>query len=101
MGPLKFIKTVVPSVKGDIPLEIKNQPDAFSIKLVSPKGTTAIVGLPKRPGRPVRSITANDKSVWANSKKVKSVKGLKFLEETEHYITFEARPGSWEFSAAY
>lgn len=101
MGPLKFIKTVVPSVKGDIPLELNNETDAFSIKLVSPKGTTAIVGLPKRQGSPVRSITANGLTVWENSKKVKSVKGLKFLEETEHYIKFEAQPGDWEFSAGY
>ena len=101
MGSLKFIKTVVPSVKGNIPLEIKNQPDAFSINLVSPKGTTATIGLPKRSGRAVKHISANGLTVWENSKKARSVKGLKFSEETEYYITFEAQSGRWEFSATY
>jgi len=101
MGPLKFIKTVIPSVKGNISLEIKNQPNAFSIKLVSPKGTTATVGLPKRPGASIKRITANGNTVWEKSKKAKSVRGIKFSQETEHYITFEIQPGRWEFSAEY
>lgn len=101
MGPLKQIKTVVPSVKGNIPLEIKNQPNAFSIQLVSPKGTTATVGLPKRPGASIKRITANGNTVWEKSKKAKSVRGIKFSQESEHYISFEIQPGRWEFSAAY
>ena len=33
MGPLKHIKTIVPSVKGEIPVELRNDPDTFSLNL--------------------------------------------------------------------
>lgn len=50
MGPLKTIKTTVPSVKGNIDVELRKEADAFSLKLNSPANTTAIVGIPKRDG---------------------------------------------------
>jgi hypothetical protein len=101
MGPLKRIKAVIPSVKGNIPLEINNQPNAFSIKLVSPIGTKAIVGLPKLPGTSINRITANSNTVWDKSKKSKSDIGINFSQESEHYITFEIQPGRWQFRAEY
>ena len=109
MGPLKYIKTTVPSVKGDIPLVLHNQADSFTISLVSPKGTKAIVGIPKHSDITISSIKANGKEVWKSGpstglrtgKPTGQVKGLRYLEETEHYIKFNAQPGSWEFSAAY
>lgn len=101
MGPLKHIKAVIPSVKGNIPLEIKNQPNVFSIQLVSPKGTIATVGLPKRPGASISRITANGSTVWEKSKKAKSARGITLSQESVHYITFEIQPGSWVFSAEY
>jgi len=101
MGPLKHIKTIVPSVKGDIPLELHNKKQSFAVSLVSPKGTKAIIGIPKRKNKTIRSITANGKVVWKKSKPVDSVAGLTFAEETEHYIKFNAEPGSWKLSATY
>ncbi len=101
MGPLKHIKTVVPSVKGDIQLELENQADSFTIHLVSPKDTEAIIGLPKRSGLPVQRIEANGKAVWQSGEAKHSAVGLRFLEETEHYITFSAQPGAWKLSATY
>jgi alpha-L-rhamnosidase len=94
MGPLKYIKTTVPSVKGNIDLELQSEADVFSLKLNSPVGTTAIVGIPKRPGSNVASITANGGTIWKDGKpKVRP--GLDFLEETEHYIKFSVQPGRW------
>lgn len=101
MGPLKQIKTVVPSVKGDIKLELHNQADAFTMNLVSPNATEAIVGLPKRAGSTIKRITANGKTIWQDGKAKRLPKGLRFVEETEHYIQFGAQPGSWNFHAEY
>lgn len=101
MGPLKYIQTVVPSVKGDITLDLQNQPDAFTMKLISPQATEAIVGLPKRPGASVRQVTVNGKTVWKDGQVGRLPEGLSFVAETEHYIQFSAQPGKWQFSAEY
>ena len=101
MGPLTHIKTVVPSVKGDIQLELENQADTFTMNLVSPKGTEAIIGLPKRSGFPVKRIVSDGKTVWQGGGAKQPPVGLRFIEETEHYIKFSAQPGYWKLSATY
>ena len=97
MGPLKHIKTVVPSVKGEIALELHNKAEAFSLDLVSPSGTTATIGIPK--GEGVMRITANGKPVWEQGKAKKMVKGLRFEGETEHSFDFRVEAGTWKFIA--
>jgi alpha-L-rhamnosidase len=99
MGPLKYIKTTVPSVKGNIDVELRNEADACSINLVSPADTTAIVGIPKRAGSTITRIQANGKNVWEKGKPKTMVKGLTFKEETDHYIKFSVEPGKWSFKA--
>jgi len=99
MGPLKHIKTTVPSVKGDIDLELRNEPDTFTMDLTSPAGTTAIIGIPKPTGASITSIEANGKTVWENGKPKAAVDGLAFVEDSEHYITFSAQPGHWVLEA--
>lgn len=101
MAPLKHIKTTVPSVKGDIHLELHNKAESFTMDLVSPEGTTAIVGIPRRAGSTIARIQANGKTVWENGSPRKGVEGLTFKEETQHYIKFIAQPGNWGFSATY
>jgi len=98
MGPLKHIKTTVPSVKGDIDVELLNEPGVFTLELTSPENTTAIVGIPKKQGGTITDIVANGKLVWKNGKPNRR-RGLKYLEETEHYIKFSVTPGKWSFSA--
>jgi hypothetical protein len=98
MGALKIIKTTVPSVKGLINLELRDEGDSFTMHLSSPPDTTAIVGIPKRPGAAITRIKANGKTVWENGKPNK-LNGLEFLEDTEHYITFSLKPGDWMFES--
>ena len=98
MGPLKQIRTTVPSVKGNIEVELLNESDAFTMKLNSPADTTAIIGMPKGPGSTVTRIEANGTTVWQDGKP-KGLHDLEFLEETEHYITFSVQPGQWSFEA--
>ncbi|WP_372846608.1 alpha-L-rhamnosidase C-terminal domain-containing protein [Pontiella sp.] len=98
MGPLKAIRTTVPSVRGDIRLELLNEPDAFSMTLTSPAGTSAIVGIPKA-DRNVARIEANGTLVWRDGKPAQLPDGLTFVENTEHYIQFKVQPGRWAFTA--
>ena len=101
MGPLKIIKTTVPSVKGNIDVELHNGADVFTLKLNSPAGTTAVVGIPKRDGVAITRIQANGQAIWANGQPKKSRSGPTFIEETEHTITFSVQPGSWLFEAEF
>jgi hypothetical protein len=98
MGPLKMIRTTVPSVKGDITLELLDRPDAFQMTLTSPENTTATVGIPRSAGDITR-IEANKTLVWGNGKALSTVDGLVVVERTAEYITFSVRPGTWVFTA--
>jgi alpha-L-rhamnosidase len=97
MGPLKRIKTTVPSVKGNIDIEMVNAQDSFTIHLTSPANTVAIVGIPKT--SKIAAVEANGRLVWSNGKSKKEPRGLKFQEETKLYIKFAVKPGVWAFKA--
>ena len=97
MGSLKRIKTTVPSVKGNIDMEVVNAQDSFTIHLTSPANTVAIVGIPKT--SKIAAVEANGRLVWSNGKSKKEPRGLKFLEETNLYIKFTVKPGVWAFKA--
>ena len=99
MGALKHIKTTVPSVKGNIDLELGNEADAFSLKLNSPANTTAVVGIPKRADVAIARIQSNGKTVWENGQPKQNLRGLNFLESTANYIKFSVDPGTWSFQA--
>jgi hypothetical protein len=101
MGPLKRIKTIVPSVKGEIALELRNEPAEFSLDLVSPKDTTALVGIPKREGASAARISVNCQPVWENGKPTGAVDGIAFKENEEHYTTFTVEPGAWVFKGKF
>jgi alpha-L-rhamnosidase len=88
-------------VKGNIALELRNEPAEFSLDLVSPKDTTAIVGIPKREGASPARITVNGKPVWENGKPTGKVDGVAFKQNEKHYITFTVQPGAWAFRAEF
>ena len=99
LGPLKRIKTTVPSVKGDIMVELVDAGNSFAMKLTSPADTTAIIGIPKGANSTITSIEANGTSIWRDGKPDKRVQGLTFLEDAEHYVKFSASPGTWSLIA--
>ncbi len=101
MGPLKRIKTIVPSVKGEIPLELHNDPDSFSLNLSSPKDTTATIGIPKPTDRKIETVTINDKIVWENGEIIANADGVSFAGEEANYLTFRLPPGTWEIAATF
>jgi hypothetical protein len=99
MGPLKSIKTTVPSVKGDIRVELKKTDASFDLKLTSPPGTIAIVGVPKAAAGQNSSISVNGVDVWRDGQVVGSCGGVEFAVDDEHYYRFSVEPGMWTFKA--
>ena len=94
---LTSIKVVVPSIKGDIKVEIKKTTTEYSIGLTSPLNTTAIVGIPKVSFSKLTSIKVNGVTIW-NGKYKGGVKGISWNGEDAGYIKFNAVPGSWSFA---
>lgn len=101
MGHLKYIKTTVPTVKGDIHLELRNEPGAFKVELTSPEDTVAVVGIPKRVDSSIDQIQINGAIVWQDGNQRGVSNGLRFIEENEHYLTFSVPPGNWSFVATF
>ncbi|VGO12535.1 hypothetical protein PDESU_01088 [Pontiella desulfatans] len=92
------VKQVVPSVKGDIVVEINAADKCYGVKLVSPKGATAIVGIPKASITPT-FIGVNGSMVWKNGTFVGGVEGVAWKGEDEKYLKLEVAPGFWKIYA--
>jgi hypothetical protein len=100
MAPLQHIKTTVPSVKGDINLELSDDGETFTMALTSPPATTAVIGIPRREGATISTIEANGRCVWQDGQPESGIEGLAFAEVTPYYVAFTVQPGRWEFKAA-
>ena len=101
LAHLTSVKHVIPSVKGDITIDIKRTDDKYSMKLISPESTTAVVGIPKSSFEP-QSITANGTPIWKDGNFVSGAEGLEGITdagEDDDFIKFQVAAGSWEFKA--
>ncbi|MFC1719021.1 alpha-L-rhamnosidase C-terminal domain-containing protein, partial [Candidatus Poribacteria bacterium] len=99
MGALTSVRTSVPSVKGDIVVEINRGEGWLSLYLESPEATTAIVGIPKDAVKEIVSLSINDVRIWLNGHVINSCNGVEFLGEDTDYYRFSVEPGTWRFRA--
>jgi len=96
---LRQIKVVVPSIKGNVQVELKKTNDEYCLNLNAPVSTTAIVGIPKRSMRKIDAVRVNGQLIWKQGY-VGKVKGLAWGGEDDEYLRFVAGPGHWAFTAA-
>lgn len=92
-------KSNVPSVKGDIKVEVLASKTNFNLKLESPEATTAIVGIPKK-NTTIIEVKLAGQTIWKNEAFVSGVQGVTFHSEDEAFLKFEVLPGQWEFDAS-
>lgn len=94
---LTSIRVVVPSIKGNITVGIKKTATEYSVEIVSPSNTSAIVGIPKKSFTDLDSIKAGNVTIW---KKTYSggVKGITWSGEDEDYVKFNVEPGAWKIT---
>ncbi|WP_400077499.1 LamG-like jellyroll fold domain-containing protein [Winogradskyella sp. R77965] len=90
--------TVVPSVKGDIIVDVLAGPTNFNLQLESPANTTAVVGIPKT-NTEIFEVTVGGITVWEDGAFVDNVPGISFNSEDELFLKFNVVPGVWEFNA--
>jgi len=98
MAQLTAVSAVVPSVKGNITVNDSLSSSQFSMNLVSPPGTKALVGIPKK--RAWKSISANGLTVWNQGTFVAGVTGVSNASEDSLDIKFNVDPGTWRFAAS-
>lgn len=94
MGALRQIHTVVDSARGKIDLTLAREPERFTLRLISPPATSAVVSLPTD-GRPVQSIKINDHDYWKNGQVVKSMRGVVFQGVPDNAVQVVLAPGTW------
>jgi alpha-L-rhamnosidase len=91
-------ETKVPSVKGDILVEVTSGKTNFNLKLESPENTTAVVGIPKT-NTEIFEVTVGGATIWEDGAFVDGVSGISFNSEDASFIKFNVVPGIWEFNA--
>ncbi|MEI7953609.1 MAG: discoidin domain-containing protein [Verrucomicrobiota bacterium] len=97
---LTSIKVVVPSVKGNVTVDLRKTAAEYAIELISPADTTAIVGIPKGSFSKLDSITVNGTLIWNAAAKAGvdgAVKGVTWDSEDVGYVKFKTAPGTWKF----
>ncbi|MBD5780072.1 glycoside hydrolase [Pelagicoccus sp. NFK12] len=97
LGSLNSIQVRVPSVKGDIDVDINKTDKTFSIQLLSPEETTALVGIPKKHFE-ITEIKANDTPIWSGEP-IANLEGITPAGEDQNYLLFTVAPGQWTFTA--
>ena len=98
LANLTSFKTTVPSVKGDISVEVNANKTNFNLKLESPNNTTAVVGIPKT-NTEIFEVTVGGVTVWKEGAFVEGVQGISFNSEDGNFLKFDVIPGTWEFNA--
>ncbi len=96
---LSAIKVVVPSIKGNVTVELKKTASEYALTLISPAATTAIVGIPKGSFSKLDSIKAGDTTIW-NGTYRGGVEGITWNGEDAGYVKFNLAPGAWKLIAA-
>jgi len=94
---LTAIKVVVPSIKGKVTVNLKKTATEYSLDLISPPNTQAIVGIPKSSFSKLNVIKVNGTTVW-NGAYRGGAKGISWNGEDDTYIKFKANPGTWTFT---
>jgi hypothetical protein len=89
---------VVPSIQGDITVDIKLTDESYRLQLDSPQGTTAVIGIPKQSLTP-KTVEVNGSQVWSNGAFVENVAGITWHGEDEKYLKFNLAPGEWKVAA--
>jgi hypothetical protein len=97
LAGLHSVHATVASVKGKIDVEIAKSDSGFHLKLLSPAGCTALVGIPKTEVK--RSISINGTLVFTNGKKVSNRSGADYAGENHDYYLFTVTGGQWDLRA--
>ena len=96
---LNEINLKVPSVKGEIAIDITKTDDKFELHLVSPLQTLATVGIPQKLLDNNFSehgvIKINNTEVWKDGRLTGQLEGVSFAGLEDAFYNFTLKPGKW------
>ena len=90
---LREIRVVVPTIKGDVAVEIKKDATTYALNLISPPGTIAVVGIPKGSFTKIDSIESDGTVLWDGSFR-NGAEGIHWSGEDADSIKFSVSPGT-------
>jgi hypothetical protein len=94
------LKKIIPTVKGDINMDLQIKDNTYEMVLMSPENTSAIIGIPKR-GKEIMEVKVNGQVIWKKGKNKKSITGLIYNGEDVDFLKFKVKSGHWEVIASY
>ncbi|XCF05461.1 alpha-L-rhamnosidase C-terminal domain-containing protein [Tamlana crocina] len=100
LAHMTSVKQIVPSVQGDITVEVNKTANNYQLDLISPEKTTATVYIPKEE-KEIAKILVNGKNVWRKNKLKKQIEGFDFKSEDDEFLVFQIKPGTWQLTASY
>lgn len=100
LAHMTSVKQIVPSVKGDITVEVNKTENNYNLNLISPESTTATICIPKA-GKKIAKIEVNGKSIWRKNKLKKRFNGFDFESENPEFLKFQAKSGIWKVKVFY
>ncbi|WP_194766542.1 alpha-L-rhamnosidase C-terminal domain-containing protein [Tamlana sp. I1] len=93
----KHLKKTIPTVMGEINIDMKKTENTYSLKLESPdNGTTVVVGIPKA-GKEISTVAFNGVVFWKNGKKLVESS----VVENENFLKFRLKSKNWQITATY
>lgn len=95
---LTKINAVVPSIKGNISVKINKTASKYSLSLISPANTKAIVGIPKGSFTRLDAIRVGEATIWKGAY-LGGVEGVEWIGEDDQYLRFSVGTGTWAFVA--
>jgi len=93
---LTALKVVVPSVKGNVTVDLHKTAAEYVLQLTVPADTTAIVGIPKGSFTKLDSIMVNGTPLWDGTFHPGPA-GITWNSADADYVKFNAAPGTWTF----
>jgi len=96
-GMIATASAKVESVKGVIKSSYENSEKLFKLKIVIPKGTEAIVGIPEKN---VNQIKLNNSKIWTLGTSIKNKHVLEYLGQNENHILFKISAGDYTLKAS-
>ncbi|MBN1426694.1 glycoside hydrolase family 78, partial [Candidatus Fermentibacteria bacterium] len=100
MGPLRSVDATVPTIKGPIVVHLERADSSFILRMHSPPGTAAMVGIPRYHAVSWERITANGYPVWGRGGRHGHLEGVEFDTPSPTHLFFGVAPGEWEFKAS-
>lgn len=90
----KHIKKTIPTVKGNIIVEVDKTGDSYTVNLTSPVQTTATVYIPTKD-----LVTVNGKVLWKKGKFKNKKSQIKLRQVNDEFMSLQVKPGVWKFEA--